>query len=416
MVASKVEGPLSGVRILDLTHVWAGPLAVRTLADLGATVVKVERPFARGTHQAVATPVGGWLGNPEERPHWNRNGVYVKLQRNRFGVALDYKTDAGRAVLLELVAQADVVVENYSANAMAGLGLSYTELSAANSKIIYVTMPGYGSTGSYSDRVAFGTVIESLSALTYMTGYSPTELYNSAQALPDAMGGMHTVAAIAAALAERERTGTGMRVELSLHESGVNISGPWLVAQQIDPQKPEAMGNRHPAMAPHGVYACLGDDQWLALACEDDSQWASLLNVLGEPSSLPKNWDLAARQQNAHAIDTTISDWTSQRTKADATDELQNAGVPAGPVNNAPEMLADEQLNTRGFYDFRDRFDISFQGDPVHRNQSGVDNWLPSPHMGEHNAEILGSWLDYSDEQINALTSSGVLVTEPPIE
>ncbi len=416
MVASKVQGPLSGVRILDLTHVWAGPLAVRTLADLGATVVKVERPFARGTHEAVATPVGGWLGNPEEHPHWNRNGVYVKLQRNRFGMALDYKTDAGRAVLLELVAQADVVIENYSANAMAGLKLSYTELSAANPKIVYVTMPGYGSTGSYSDRVAFGTVIESLSALTYMTGYSPTELYNSAQALPDAMGGMHTVAAIAGALTERERTGQGMRVELSLHESGVTISGPWLVAQQIDEQKPAAMGNRHPAMAPHGIYACLGDDQWLAVACEDDSQWASLLKVVGEPSSLFESWDLAARQENADAIDEAISTWTAQRTKADATEALQNAGVPAGPVNNSPEMLADEQLNKRGFYDFRDRFDVSFQGDPVHRNHSGVENWLPSPYMGEHNAEVLGSWLDYNDEQISALTSAGVLVTEPPLQ
>lgn len=414
MVASNVTGPLSGVRVLDLTHVWAGPLAVRTLADLGATVVKVERPFARGVHEQGATPVGGWLGDPNKHPHWNRNGVYVKLQRNRFGVALDYKTDAGRAVLLELVTQADVIVENYSANAMAGLGLSYKELSMANPKIIYVTMPGYGSTGPYSERVAFGTVIESLSALTYMTGYSQDEPFNSAQALPDAMGGMHTVAAITTALTERERTGVGARVELSLHESGVNISGPWLVAEQIDTQKPKAMGNRHPNMAPHGIYPCQGDDQWLALACEDDAQWHNLLNVLAAPPSLRKDWTLDDRQTHADVIDEVISAWTAQRSKAQATEELQNALVPAGPVNSAPEMLADEQLNTRGFYDFRDRFDVSFQGDPIHRNESGVDNWLPSPYLGEHNSEVLSSWLDYSDEQINALKKAGVLVTEPP--
>jgi len=414
MVASKVQGPLAGVRILDLTHVWAGPLAVRTLSDLGATVVKVERPFARGLNQQGATPVGGWLGNPDERPHWNRNGAYIKLQRNRFGLALDYKTEAGRAVLLELVAKADIIVENYSASAMAGLGLSYTELSAANPKIIYVTMPGYGSTGSYSERVAFGTVIESLSALTYMTGYSPEEPFNSAQALPDAMGGMHTVAAITTALTERERTGTGARLELSLHESGVNISGPWLVAEQIDTQKPKAMGNRHPAMAPHGIYACEGFDQWLALACEDDTQWRSLLGVIGAAPELSGQWDLEIRQKNADAIDKAISVWTSQRSKTAATEILQNAGVPAGPVNSAPEMLADEQLNARGFYDFRDRFDVSFQGDPIHRNQSGVENWLPSPYMGEHNSDVLANWLNYSEAQIRNLQDAGVLVTEPP--
>jgi len=414
MVASTVQGPLSGIRILDLTHVWAGPLAVRTLGDLGATVVKVERPFARGIHAQGATPVGGWLGDPNALPHWNRNGAYIKLHRNRFGLALDYKTDSGRAVLLELVAKADVIIENYSANAMVGLGLSYAELKQANSQIIYITMPGYGSTGSYSERVAFGTVIESLSALTYMTGYSADEPFNSAQALPDAMGGMHTVAAITTALSQRKRTGKGARVELSLHESGVNISGPWLAAQQIDQQQPTATGNRHPGMAPHGIYECAGEDQWLALACEDDSQWRCLLGVIGAPPALLDSWNFAARQKNADEIDATISRWTSQRSKLEATIILQHAGVPAGPVNSAPEMLADEQLNARGFYAFRDRFDVSFQGDPIHRNQSGVEHWLPSPFLGEHNHEVLSAWLDYSDEQICALEDAGVLVTEPP--
>lgn len=427
MVASQIKGPLSGVKVLDLTHVWAGPLAVRTLGDLGATIVKVERPFARGIQKQGATPVGGWLTNtsdhsPQALAHWNRSGAYIKLQRNRFGIALDYKTPAGRSVFLELVACADVVVENYSAGAMDAMGLSFDTLKAANPEIIYVTMPGYGSTGPYSDRVAFGTVIESLSALTYMTGYSEDEPFNSAQALPDAMGGMHTVAAITTALNQRKRTGKGARVEVSLHEAGVTTSGPWLVAQQIDPTKPRPMGNAHPQMSPHGVYRCLGDDQWLALSCEDDQQWRDLCELLGaavlDQSDVSMHWTLAERHKNIEVIDKVIEGWTSVRQKIQATQQLQDAGVPAGPVNSAPEMLDDTQLNARGFYDWKDRFDVKLQGNPVHLDSidkaERTRGWLPSPYLGEHNAEVLTEWLGYTEEQLRELLSANVLVTQPP--
>ena len=158
-----VDGPLNGVRILDLTHVWAGPLAVRFLADLGADVVKVESPLGRGPRVPPASPLGGWIGGEPGAEPWNANALFVKLARNRQSLCIDLKSDSGRDTFLELVAEVDVVLENFSARAMPAFGLGWDVLKVANPNLVYVTMPGYGASGPYKDRVAFGPSVEPLS-------------------------------------------------------------------------------------------------------------------------------------------------------------------------------------------------------------------------------------------------------------
>ena len=411
-----IRGPLSDLRILDLTHVWAGPLAVRMLSDLGAQVVKVEAPYGRGPQVYPSEPLGGWLGGePGEEP-WNNNALFVKLHRNRRSLCVDLKHETGKALLLELVAEADVIVENYSATTMQRMGLGYDELKKANQQIVYVTMPGFGASGPYSDRVAFGPVVEPMSGLTTMLGYSSEEPRNSAMALMDPIAATHAVAAIVSALRERQRTGHGSFVELSLHEGGVSYSGPWLLDQQLG-LAPSCLGNRHPNMVPHGIYPCQGDDQWLALGCEQDDQWHSLLELLGQDGAvggLQLDWRLAERREHESQIDTVIAGWTAGLDKSQLAERLQSMGVPAGPVCTVPEMVQDPQTRHRGFFVTYERFDTPMPGNPIHLSDLDSTQWAPCPGLGEHNREVLADWLGYDAEKIDELCSADVLLDRPP--
>ena len=406
------NGPLRGLRILDLTHVWAGPLGTRILADLGADVVKIEAPMGRGPRQyRGGLPLGGWLGGAPLDEPWNVNAIFVKLQRNKKSVAIDLKQPAGRETFLQLVKTADVVMENFSARAMPALRLDYAELAKANPRIIYVAMPGYGKSGPYKERVAFGPTVEPMSGLTTVMGYGPDEPRNTAMALMDPITAVNAAAAVMEAVRRRERSGEGAYVEMSLHEGGVAFCGPWLIETQLGRRDIVRLGNRHPEMAPHGVYRCAGDDAWIALACRHDADWQALCGVV---EGLPAEADLAARFARHDAIDAAISAWTVQRSKADAADRLQNAGVPAGAVNITPDMTADSQVQARGFFVPLEHGPTPMPGNPVKMAGIGSDDWTPCPRLGADNRPVLRDWLGYDDERIAALEEAGILVDKPP--
>ncbi len=423
------DGPLRGVRVLDLTHVWAGPLATRVLADLGAEVVKIEAPMGRGPRRyRGGLPIGGWLGAgvrgetgaPEEP--WNTNATFVKLQRNKRSVALDLKTDSGRDTFLELAEAADVLMENFSARAMPQLGLAYEDVAQANPRIIYVSMPGFGKSGPYLDRVAFGPTVEPMSGLTAVLGYGPDEPRNTAMALMDPITAVNAAAAVADALRRRERTGRGRHVEMSLHEGGVAFCGPWLVETQLggrsgrrgarpDEQGVGRLGNRHPRLAPHGVYPCAGDDAWVAIACRDDEDWRGLCGVV---EGLDPNADLAARQAGQDRINATLAGWTRERGKVEAARHLQAAGVAAGPVNTTPDMTADPQVRARGFFVPLEPGPTPMPGNPIKMAGISTRDWTPCPRIGADNRAVLKEWLDYDDERVEVLEDAGVLVDKPP--
>ena len=404
-------GPLNGVRVLDLTHVWAGPLGTRILGDLGANVVKIEAPFGRGPREYKGgLPLGGWLGGEPPAEPWNVNAIFVKLQRNKRSVALDLKTDAGRKTFLELVAVADVVIENFSARAMPALGLGYPELAAANPRIVHVAMPGFGTSGPYRDRVAFGPTVEPMSGLTSVMGYAPDEPRNTAMALMDPITAVNAAAAVIDALRRRERTGKGAFVEMSLHEGGVAFCGPWLAEHQLGGDI-RPLGNRHPRMAPHGVYRCAGEDAWVAVACRHDADWQALCELI---DGLPAEAELAARLADQDHIDEALSAWTGARSKAEAAEALQAAGVPAGPVNITPDMTADAQVRARGFFDHVEPGPTPMPGNPIKMAGTGPADWTPCPRLGADNRAVLTDWLGYDADRIAALETAGVLVDKPP--
>ncbi|MGA0839693.1 MAG: CaiB/BaiF CoA transferase family protein [Pseudomonadales bacterium] len=417
------DGPLRGVRILDLTHVWAGPLAVRTLADLGAEVVKIEAPFGRGPQVYPEEPIGGFLaGDPEEEP-WNRNAVFVKLMRNRKSVCIDLKQPEGRETLLELVRVADVLIENFSARALPELGLDTETLAKANPRLIHASMPGFGGTGPYSTRVAFGPTVEPLTGLTSVMGYGPEEPRATGIAVMDPTSALAAAAAVVAALRRRAETGSGCHLDIALHESGVGYSGPWLIDRQLG-HRATPIGNRHPDMAPNGVYRCHGEDAWVAISCPDDIRWQALCRTL---EGLDPGLDLAARRLAHDAIDQAIERWTRGLSKTEAAARLRAAGIPAGAVNTTPDMLADPQVRSRGFFvplepgpsvggwdrpDGEERTPVP--GNPVHMPGLSSADWTPCPRLGADNHAVLKDWLGWADPQIRALEDRLVLYDRPP--
>lgn len=404
------NGPLNGVRILDLTHVWAGPLSTRILADLGGEVVKIEAPMSRGPREFRGLPLGGFIGgSPGEEP-WNTNAVFVKLQRNKKSVVLNLKMEDGRRTFLELVKQADVVIENFSARAMKRLRLDYSHLKSANPRIIHVAMPGFGLAGPYRDRVAFGPTVEPMSGLTDAMGYAPEQPRSTAMAVPDPISAVNSAAAVVTALRRREETGEGMLVELSLLESAVAAHGPWLIEEQIGKSQ-KRIGNAHPEMAPHGIYPCAEDDSWVAIACRNDADWAAICDLVGD--ALNPNLGLHERTKTQSTIDETLSNWSKGIESKRLVELLQKYSIPAGDVRDTQAMLDDEQVQFREFFVPLEN-GTPIPGNPV--KMDGIDHgdWTPCPKLGQHNREVLKEWIDMDDEVIESLYEAGVIHDKPP--
>ncbi len=405
------RGPLSDIRILDLSHVWAGPLCTRILSDLGADVVKIERTFARGLRQPLGDPIGGWIGKDPGAEPWNRNAAFVKLARNSRSVCLDLKNEKGREIFLELVGYADVVIENFSARTMPSLGLGHEELFKANPNLIYLTMPGFGHSGPYRDWVAFGPIIEPMSGLTGAMGYSSEEPRNSGVALVDPTSATSAAAALVTAIRRAKQNGrTGTQIEMSLHEAGVSFQGPWLLDHQLGEKSPP-MNNRHPNMTPHGIYRCEGSDQWIAVACENQEDWRVLSSI---SEQLDQHWSYEERIERMDLIDSILTAWTTLRPKSVAAEELQALGIAAGPVNTVPDMFEDSQVKERNFFVPFERDSTPMPGNPIKMNGIDPVDWTRCPDLGEHNVQVLEQWLGFSQSQIKEYIEKGVLADCPP--
>ncbi|HJL52268.1 MAG TPA: CoA transferase [Arenicellales bacterium] len=408
-------GPLNGIRVLDFTHVWAGPLGTRILGDLGAEIIKVEAPLARGPAALPAgTPVVASVYGDD---HWNRQGVTNKLNRNKLGLCIDGKSDQGREVLIDLIRHSDIVVENFSANAMSDLGLGWDDMRLVNPSIIYVAMPGFGHSGPHRDFVAYGTIVEPMCGLTSFMGYSADEPRVTATATPDACAGTTLAATVVTALHRRDKEGIGGYIELALQEAAIVFLGEYFLMAQID-APPSCSGNGHADYSPHGIYRCAGDDHWIAIATQNESEWQALSTNAGLGwASDGRFTTLEDRIKNRLALDEIIQSWTLGFDKTELMVQLQNVGVPAGAVQVTEEFLTDPQsLNRRFFTELGgDHIDTKlYPGLPMRTNGVRGENWRPAPKLGEHNHKILSELLDMDDASIKALEESGILRTSPP--
>ncbi len=429
--------PLSGVRVLDLTMVWAGPYGTRLLADMGAEVLKVE---AVNFYDQIRN-LG--FAAPDTEQRWNKAAYFNHNSRNKYGVTLDLAGEAGRDLLLELTKIADVVIENYRAEVMDRLGLGYEALRAVNPAIILVSMPGHGKSGPERDYVAYGTNIEQLSGLVSLSGYVDGGPQASGISYGDPMSGTAMAGAVAAALLHRDRTGRGQYVELAQRELLTSLIGEYVVAHSMNGSQPPPLGNRHPFHAPHGVYpvqtqpyGSRGDaaayvppppepnpnppaeEPWIAIACETDAQFAALCRVIGRPelaadlryATEPQRY---ARQEE---LDGVIAAWTAAQDKMAAFHTLQAAGVPCGPVLTAAELMIEPHLRARGFFErvtHPDAGTWDMEG-PIYRLSPGPAHIrINAPRFGEHTAWALGHLLGLPSATLESLEAAGITGDTP---
>ncbi len=416
--ASK-QRPLEGIRVLDFTRIWSGPLATRFLADLGADVLRIEAPDGRGP-AVVPRGAGGYYpnGDPGEKPY-NRQALNNKLMRNKRSLAIDLKSPEGKRAVLRLVADADIVAENFSARAMPSLGLDYEALSARNPRLIFLTMPSFGSRGPYRDYVGLGPSIEPISGLTALMGYSQNEPRVTAMAITDAASGVCGLSAVLTALWQRELTGKGTLLDLSQSEAMAAFLAEEMVASQLSEREPERLGNGASNAAPYGVYRCQGEDDWIAIGCMTDAQWAALAQLAG------RGWDADSRYVTAAgriaeraALDETIEAWAVGEEKRALARRLQAAGVAAAPVQSAPEWLSDPHLQARGYFTSLETPDAGrYDSDGLPMTIDGArgyESWTGAPALGGHNPEALRS-AGYTDAEIANLAAQGVIVDRPPV-
>lgn len=411
--------PLEGVRILDMTQVWAGPLSARLLGDLGAEVILVEPATARGPSKvppgSVAYVNGGQMPDP-----WNYAALFNKLHRNRKSLCLDLKAEGARELFLDLVRESDVVMENFSARAMTRLGLSYDTLREVNPRIIYASLPAFGQHGPYGQYVGYGPGIEPMIGLAAIMGYEGDEPRISGTTITDAMGGVAGAAGILTALERREVTGEGAWVDLSQHEAGMALFGEYFVERQLTGEEPQRLINAHRAHAPHGIYPCEGTDNWISLAARTDAEWAALCRAAGRRWESDARFATAeARREHRAALDAAIADWTRGHGHIALADELRWGGVPAGAVLRVNEYLEEPGLLARGYYAAllhhqtgRQQFD---GGSWVFDGDRGYDRWLAGPTLGEHNSAVLSGILGLSEAQIADLAARGVIRDRPPV-
>ena len=417
------DGPLQGVRVLDLTRVWAGPIAGRLLGDLGADVIHIESPWNRGPKEAppgLAEITHLFPDNELGERYWNRNGGFNKLARNKRGVSLDLSDARALDLLRRLIAESDVLLENFSPRVLPQWGLDFESLLQLNPAIVHTAMPGYGATGPGANRVALGPVIEAATGMTMMSGYADTGPYRSGVAWPDPVSGMSAAAGTLVALWRRAASGgaerPGRQVESAMIESMGAFAGDELLSAQVAGGPPPRRGNREPGVAPQGVYRCAGDDRWVSISVTSDEEWRALCGAAG----LDAEWrglSLAEREARHDEIDAAISGWTRSETPWSAARRLQAAGVIAGVVCDARDLLESEHLAQRDFWALLDHPDaglLPYPGCPVRLSRTPATYRLPPPLLGEHNDEVLSEIAKLGAEQLAALKQDRIVCAEPP--
>jgi crotonobetainyl-CoA:carnitine CoA-transferase CaiB-like acyl-CoA transferase len=336
------QEPLSELRVLELGHVVAAPYASLMLSDLGAEVVKVENPD-HGDHMRVAGETA--------------NAIFAALNRDKLSVGLDLKSPADREAFLELVAKADVVVENFGPQTMEKLDLGYERLQEENESLIYASIKGFGRTGDYADRSATDPIVQAMSGLMSVTGNANNPPARAGTSIVDITSAQNAVVAILLALQRRRETGEGTQVTVPLFQSGVALMGYWLVYQQLYDENPQRMGASHSLYAPYNVYPT-ADGEYVFIGATSDKHWTRLTDELD--LSLP----YATREErlkNRDAIDETIAAVTTGITRNEIVDRLLDTDVPVAPVNEVSDLLDDPHLDSVNAFT---RIDTS-EGDDV---------------------------------------------------
>ena len=400
-------GLLDGVRVVDLSMGWAGPLAARHLADMGADVIKVEGcvrfDWWRGWEATRA-----WIDSHGAE----KNPAFNMVNRNKRDLTLDLSTRVGSDLLKRLVAISDVVVENYSAGVLPKLGLDYPVLAEINPALVMISMPAFGTDGPWSGYRAYGSTVEQASGLPHLSGESehpPTMVH---VALGDAVGGLNGAAGLLTALYARLHTGEGQHLDLSQSECLFPLGVQGILTQSVSGEPPPRLGNRSSRRAPQGVYRCVGEDEWIAVAVHTEAEWEAFSAFSG----IDGFGDVADRLNRVDELDAAIADFTAGQVAEVLMMDLQAVGVRAGYVASGLELATDPHLAARGFWKLMERDhvgELPHPAAPYRVGEEPFDIDRPAPTLGQHNRELLRDLLGLDDAEIDDLERQGIIGTKP---
>ena len=407
----KTNDSLKGIRIIDLSMGWAGPLAARNLADLGADVIKVE-----------SCEHFDWWRSWEATQEWidddgaEKSPAFNSVHRNNRNITLDLSLQEGRELLLKLVGTANAVMENFSGSVLPKLDLGYEIFKEVKKDIILLSMPAFGSTGPWKMFRAYGSTVEQSSGLPHINGLSSDPPMMHHVAYGDAVGGLNGVSALLIALRHQAKTGKGQFIDLSQAESLFPLAAHGILEFTANGKAPVRKGNRSDFFAPHGVYPCEGEDKWIVIQILNEDQWLRFKEIIGEPMNRFGN--LKDRLSKLDDLDKSIAEWTYSKEAQKLMYILQEAEIPAAATHTMSSLLNDPHLNSGNFWQWLDRAVVGNQPNPsapFKVNGERLPIKTPAPTLGQHNQEILTKILGLNQDEINRLEKIGIIGTKPII-
>ena len=394
----KHKSALGRLRILDFTWLLAGPYATRILADFGAEVIKVQ---SRKTTTGAESNTTGYFNT------WNRN---------KLGITLDMGRPEARDIALRLVKVSDVVMENFTPRVMSNWGLSYKDLKKVKPDIIMLSMSGMGQTGPWRDFVAFGSTIQAFSSMTYLTSFPQNPPSGLGYSYADPVAGLFAVFAVLAALEYRDKTGQGQYIDISEYETMCSLLGSAILDYTVNGNVATPQGNNpgHTQAAPYGCYKCVGDDRWCVIAVFTEEEWHALCHVLGNPAwSKEERFSTSSgRKKYAEELNRFLEQWTTKYTPEEVMNLLQQAGVPAGAVENASDLANDPQLIARNLFVQIEHPVLGktiSDNTPIKLSRTPTSFRRAAPLLGQDNYYVYREILGMSEQELSQYIDEGVI-------
>jgi crotonobetainyl-CoA:carnitine CoA-transferase CaiB-like acyl-CoA transferase len=400
-INGKKTGPLEGLKVIDLSHIMAGPACSMLLADMGADVIKVEKmPGGDDARRMVPPTIA------------DESTAFLIMNRNKRGIALNLKTENGRGVLTRLLKDADVLIENYRRGTMEKMGFGYDVLRAMNPKLIYCSISGFGRTGPYADRGGFDLVAQGMSGLMSITGERPgCPPMKAGAPVTDITAGILACVGVLAALHARESSGQGQMVDTSLFEAGITLTYWHSAICFATGQSPGPMGTAHPLNAPYQAFPAL--DGWITVGAANQENWLRLLEALGAPElgNDPRFANNAERMRNLSALTAALTPLFQRRTVTEWLHRLEESGVPAGPVLDIAQMHADPQALAREMIvetTHPKAGPVKSIGLPIKFSETPGGVRSAAPVLGQHTQEVLREH-GFSNAEIDQMAAQGVI-------
>ena len=398
--------PLEGIKVLDLTHMLAGPYAGMVLADLGAEVVKIE-PLGTGEMTR------GLLSDDPNNSFKGFGAYFLTLNRNKKSVSLDLKHVQGLQVFYDLVKSTDVVLNNFSAGVVKKLKIDYDHLSKINPKIITCSITGFGETGKHSSRPAYDQIVQAYSGGMSITGADASTPTRAGIPIGDLGSGLFSVIGMLSALLSREKTGKGQHLDLSLLDVQISLLTYMATMQTLSGVNPEPIGNAHFVHVPYNSFTT--KNGFVVIAVITDAFWQELLNIVDVDNLRKEEFQSSTgRLQNQKFIESELNKKLSTETSEHWINALNSAKVPCAPINSFSQALSDEQVIHRNMVvevEHPDGGKVKMPGNPIKLSYTDEDSFSPPPHLGQHTKETLIEWCNYSESEIIELIKKKVIAT-----